>query len=173
MTESPNPPQADGKIIYLPVGPTKFALLCMCVPFHGYEIWWLYKNFVCQKERSGKHSSPLWRVNMPILYLRKLLEGMREEGKPYGLSDQLPVEKIVFYWVMLLLCLLFPPPYSIIGTFSFAPFIVVNDYLVKLNKAANPDVKLDTSFSISDYLVIIIGGAYFFLNIYLNTFFHL
>ena len=67
-------------IIYMPVGSMKFTLMCLCVPFHLYEFWWLYRNFVCQKERDGHMLSPMWRVNLPLLYLRKLLEAMRKEG---------------------------------------------------------------------------------------------
>jgi hypothetical protein len=155
-------------IIYLPVKSMKFALLCICVPYHGYEIWWLYKNFVCQKERQGNMLSPLWRVNLPLLYLRKLFEAMREEGKLYGLADQLPVEKIVLYWVLLFCCSFFPFPYGLLGDFSFAPFIFVNEYLIKLNGVANPDLKLDTRYTFANYLVIIVGGAYFAFHLYLN-----
>jgi hypothetical protein len=159
-------------IIYLPVGSMKFTLMCLCVPFHGYEVWWLYKNFVCQKDRNGNMLSPMWRLNLPFLYMRKLLEAMRDEGKLYGLENELPIEKIILYWLILALCLVFPPPASILGTFSFAPFIFVNEYLIKLNKAANPDLKLNVNFTPSNYLVIIVGGAYFAINLYLNLFMH-
>jgi hypothetical protein len=135
ISEQQTPATENAGIIYLPVGPMKFTLMCLCVPFHAYEIWWLYKNFVCQKERGGKISSPLWRLNLPLLYLRKLLEAMRDEGKPYGLDKELPIEKIILYWCMLAVCLVFPPPASALGIFSFAPFIVVNQYLIKLNQA--------------------------------------
>ena len=159
-------------IIYLPVGSMKFTLMCLCVPFHGYEIWWLYKNFVCQKERDGKILSPLWRLNLPLLYLRKLLEAMRDEGKPYGLDKELPIEKIILYWCMLAVCLVFPPPWSVLGIFSFVPFIFVNEYLIKLNQSANPDLKLDVKITPGNYLVIVLGGAYFALNLFLNYFMH-
>jgi hypothetical protein len=159
-------------IIYMPVGSMKFTLLCLCVPFHGYEIWWLYRNFVCQKERDGNMLSPMWRVNLPLLYLRKLLEAMRKEGVLYGLDQELPVGKIVLYWVLLICCMLFPPPFGILGVFSFTPFIFVNEYLLKLNRVANPDLKLDEQITPANFLVIIVGGAYFALNIYLNYFMH-
>jgi hypothetical protein len=162
----------NGGIIYLPVGPMKFILMCLCVPYHGYEIWWLYKNFVCQKERGGKIASPLWRLNLPLLYLRKLLEAMRDEGKPYGLDKELPIEKIMLYWCMLAVCLVFPAPASALGIFSFAPFIFVNKYLIKLNQAANPDQELNVKITPTNYLVIIAGGAYFAVNLYLNYFMH-
>ena len=158
-------------IIYFPVGSTKFILMCLCVPFHGYEIWWLYKNFVCQKERGGKILSPLWRINLPLLYLRSLLEAMRDEGKPYGLDKELPIEKIILYWVMLILSLLcFPPPWSALGIFSFAPFIFVNKYLIKLNQLANPDLKPDIKFTLANYLVIAVGSAYLAVDIYVKYF---
>jgi hypothetical protein len=172
ISEQQTPATENAGIIYLPVGPMKFTLMCLCVPFHAYEIWWLYKNFVCQKERGGKISSPLWRLNLPLLYLRKLLEAMRDEGKPYGLDKELPIEKIILYWCMLAVCLVFPPPASALGIFSFAPFIVVNQYLIKLNQAANPDLELDVKFTPTNYLVIVIGGAYFAVNVYLNYFMH-
>lgn len=161
----------NAEVIYFPVGPTKFILLCLCVPFHGYEIWWLYKNFVCQKERGGKILSPLWRINLPLLYLRSLLEAMRDEGKPYGIDKELPIEKIILYWVMLILCLLcFPPPWSALGIISFVPFIFVNKYLIKLNKLANPDLKPDIKFALADYVVIVVGGVYLAVDIYVKYF---
>jgi hypothetical protein len=172
ISEQQTPAAKNAGIIYLPVGPMKFTLMCLCVPFHGYEIWWLYKNFVCQKERGGKILSPLWRLNLPLLYLRKLLEAMRDEGKPYGIDKELPIEKIILYWCMLAVCLVFPPPASALGIFSFAPFIFVNKYLIKLNQAANPDLELDVKFTPANYLVIVIGGAYFAVNVYLNYFMH-
>ena len=159
-------------IIYMPVGTMKFTLMCMCVPFHGYEFWWIYKNLVCQKERKGDLLSPMWRLNMLLLYLRSLLKGMQEEGVIYGLDKTLPIEKVILYWILLALCMLFPPPASIFGVFSFAPFIYVNDYLIKLNRVANPDLKLNEGFTLSNYLVIIVGGAWFALNMYLNYYIH-
>jgi len=160
--------QKNAGIIYQPVAPIKFTLLCICMPFHAYEIWWLYRQFVNQKERQEKGLSPLWRVNIPLFYVRPLLKAMRDEGKLYGIAEDLPVEKIVLYWVLLIGCMLFPPPWGILGIFTFAPFIYVNDYLLKLNRIANPDLQLDTKYSLADFIVIICGGAYFALNIYLT-----
>jgi hypothetical protein len=165
-------PIKNAGIIYFPVGSTKFILMCLCIPFHAYEIWWLYKNFVCQKERGGKIKSPLWRINLPLLYLRKLLEAMRDEGKPFGLENELPIEKIILYWVMLILCLFFPPPLSALGIFSFLPFIAVNKYLIKLNQAANPDLQLDVKFTASNYFALVVGGAYFALDLYVKYSLH-
>ena len=111
--------------------------MCLCVPFHGYEIWWLYKNFVCQKERDGKSLPALWRINLPLFYLRSLLEAMREEGKPYAIDKELPIEKVILYWAMLIVSLLcFPPPYSALGIVSFAPFLWVNAYSINQTKSA-------------------------------------
>jgi len=157
--------QKNAGLIYLPVGSLKFALLCVCMPFQAYLIWWLYRNFQIQVEREGKKFSPLWRINMILLYLRKLLEAMRSEGKLYGLTEALPVEKIVLYWVLLFCCSFFPAPYGLLGTFSFVPFIFVNEYLIKLNSVANPDLRIDNKYSFGDLLVIIFGGAFFAFNI--------
>jgi hypothetical protein len=160
-------------IIYFPVGTKKFIVMCLCIPFHGYEIWWLYKNFVRQKERGGKIRSPLWRINLPFLYLRNLLEAMRDEGKPFDLNSELPIEKIILYWVMLIFCwLCFPPPWSILGIFSFVPFIFVNKYLIKLNQLANPDLKVDDKLRPFDFLVILVGGAYFAVDLYVKYMMH-
>jgi hypothetical protein len=160
--------QKNAGVIYHPVAPMKFTLLCICMPFHAYEIWWLYRQFVNQKDRQEKGLSPLWRVNIPLFYVRPLLNAMRDEGKLYGLEQNLPVEKIVLYWVLLIGCMLFPPPWGMLGTFTFAPFIFVNDYLIKLNKIANPDLALDTKYSVSDFIVIICGGAFFAFNVALS-----
>jgi len=157
--------QKNAGLIYLPVGSLKFALLCVCMPFQAYLIFWIYRNLKIQVEREGRKFSPLWRIHMILLYLRKLLEAMRSEGKLYGLTEALPVEKIVLYWVLLACCGLFPAPYGILGAFSFVPFVFVNEYLIKLNKVANPDLPIDDKYSLGDFLVIICGGAFFAFNI--------
>jgi hypothetical protein len=167
--EEKTQPTKNAGIIYYPVGTKKFVIMCVCIPFHGYEFWWLYKNFVCQKERGGKILSPLWRINLPFLYLRHLLEAMRDEGKPFDLDKELPIEKIILYWVMLIVAwLAFPPPWSVLGIFSFVPFIFVNKYLIKVNKLANPDLKLNDKLRPFDFLVILVGGAYLAVDLYVK-----
>jgi hypothetical protein len=151
-------------IIYEPVGSIKFVLLCFCVPLHAYEIWWIYCNLVYQQKRNNDKSSPIWRVNMLLFYIRGLLNAMKDEGKLYGIENELAVEKIILYWCMLFLCSIFPPPAAILGMFSFAPLIYVNEYLIKLNKVANPDLPINSKITFSNWLIIIAGAGLFVFN---------
>jgi hypothetical protein len=143
-----------------------FKLIVMLVATLGlYDLYWSYKNWVFIKHKTGRDISPFWRTVFGILWIYSFFKYI----KLFSLKARLKTHIYPGFWVFLYIVL------SLIGFISnsFVPsfllWIIIircNIIILNINRKIFPNFQNNTKYSLSNYIVISIGGIIWLLIIY-------
>ena len=143
-----------------------FKLIVMAVSTLGlYYLYWFYKNWVFIKRKSGRDILPFWRTFFGIFWVYSFFKYI----KLFSLKARLKINIYPGFWAILyiILSLIEFKSESLVPSFLLWIIIVrCNVIILNINRKLFPNFQNNTKFSLSNYIVIGIGGIIWLLIIY-------
>jgi hypothetical protein len=150
---------------YFGVGILKLAVLSLC-SFGIYDLFWCYRQWNQERDRTGETLSPLWRAVFAPLWAFSLFERIHRRA----MSNRLPADwspnALAIAFLALNVTWRLPDPYWLVSLLTFLPIIPVQRTINTLNTKAAPETDRNDRFSGPNLALLLLGGALLALAIY-------
>ena len=124
-----------------------------------YELYWMYKNWVLVKDRTGENISPFWRSFFAFFWIYALLDRSRKtmsEIDPRSKPGELLAGPFAVGYILLSLSYKLPDPFSFISFFSFVPLLFVQMVLNEVNSRVVPGCPINSKFTWINWIWLVI-----------------
>ncbi|MGE3725882.1 MAG: hypothetical protein AB7I41_10040 [Candidatus Sericytochromatia bacterium] len=150
--------------MYFSVSPLKLVIMSICTG-GLYDLYWIYKNWERVKQREGIDIKPFWRGVFGILFGYKLLRKIQVSANNNQINKTYSSFLLSVIWMLMILPVKIPDPYSIIIYFSALPLVPVQIVINQLNETLDPNHKKNNHFTLLNMLAIIVGGSLFLSDV--------
>lgn len=141
---------------FFTVSVLKFTLMSLAT-LGIYDLYWIYKNWKMISERQGLKLRPFWRAFFGYFYIYPLLKEFRSAGSSQGDFGNLAAGALAAVWVVLSLTWKLPDPLSLISMFAFIALIPAVKYVNNYESRVNPEIPINSKFSVWNWVGLIIG----------------
>jgi len=147
---------------FFAVSLVKLAVLSVCT-LSLYELYWFYKNWKLIRARESSNILPFWRAFFAIFFCHACFARIRDHGDEQGVTPALPAAALATGWVVTMLLHKLPDPWWLVSFLSFLFMLPVQAYVNRVNAATAPAHDRNARFSVWNWLVTVLGGAFFLL----------
>jgi hypothetical protein len=177
MAEGVLPRPATESPIYFPVSTLKLALLSLA-SLGLYQLYWFYRNWSLEDERTKEGLHPFWRTVFAPIFAYSLFHRMYEfagnsSGNPLGLTQSAANREVIRFkyhpgflaglYFVLTICARLPYSLWTITLLAFIPLVLVQRSVDQINKVYAPAAPSNRKFSWKNILVLVFGGMVFLL----------
>lgn len=155
---------APGEGIFFPVSVLKLAVMTICT-LGFYEMFWFFQCWNYLKRAKGMKVNLFARAFFGVFYCYPLFKEIRDVGKTINPNSQLAAGPLAAMWILLSLLWKLPDPYWLVTYLAFVPLLIVQSYIIGLNKYAGKEQYINAKFSVINWVTIVIGGGFFILAI--------
>jgi tetratricopeptide (TPR) repeat protein len=143
-----------------------FKLIVMLVGTFGlYELYWLYKNWVFIKHKTGRDIFPFWRTVFSNIWIYSFFKYI----KLFSLKARLKIRIYPGLWAIIYIVLsliIYASDEVLPSILLFLLIVRCNQILLNINSKLFPNFQNNTKFTISSYIALGIGGLIWLLIIY-------
>jgi len=143
--------------LYFAVSKTKLIVMSLCTG-GIYEIYWFYKNWKLIKERTGQNIRPFWRAMFSIFFCHSLFKSVQSSVNSHRRQSSINPGWLAVSYIVLCSTWRGPDPFWLISSLSVLPLLPVQGLVNGINAKAAPAADRNSNFSISNIIVMIIGG---------------
>jgi len=170
------PSIVTSSVHFFPTSQLKLAVLYL-VTFGLYPVYWFYKHWTLQKKRSGENMIPMLRALFYIFFTHSLFRRISESAKEKNIKITFNASLLATIFVILSLLTNFlgrltanNPDIGGVDYLQFCLMFVLLWPIYVMQGIANqvngdPKGELNNSFSIYNYIFIILGSVFLFLAI--------
>lgn len=147
----------ENSSMYFSVSLQKFVVMNLFT-FGLYQIYWMYKNWCLVKIREKSNLWPFLRsFPFPMFFIYFLLKRIKTTGDSANISPSISPMFLFLSWLIggIIAGLLGPLLAVIVYTLALYP---VQSFVNDINKAYNPNIKVNSSYSGWNILVIVLVG---------------
>jgi hypothetical protein len=131
--------------------------------FGIYGFYWLYQNWVLERDHTTEELSPLWRTFFSVLWIYSLLRRIREAaGAAQVAANWTPAITAAAY-IIITCCLFLPDPYWLASLLVVVPLVPVQRTVNALNALLAPEAPRNDTYSGKNLVLIIVGVILFLL----------
>jgi len=156
--------QKNKKPLYFPVSKLKLILMSLCT-LGLYEFYWFYKNWKLIKTRTGQNLSPFWRAFFSIIFGYQLFKHIQVSADSNDCKSSINPGWLFIGYIALNTTWRLPDPFFIISLLTFLPLLSVQGVINDLNLKTAPRADRNNNFSVTNFVVIIIGGLLVILSV--------
>ena len=156
--------QKNKKPLYFPVSKLKLILMSLCT-LGLYELYWFYKNWKLIKTRTGQNLSPFWRAFFSIFFCYQLFKHIQVSADSNECKSSINPGWLFFVYIALNATWSLPDPVGIISLVTFLPLLSAQGAINDLNLKTAPRTERNNRFSVTNFVVIIIGGLLVILSV--------
>ena len=160
---------------FFQVSSFKFAVMATCT-LGLYEFYWFYKNWELTKIREESKIIPLLRAFFSFIFCFSLISKIRDRGVTKGLEltfglnsshhkFKCSVWLVCIPWISTSLMLYSSKPIWWLSLFAWIYLLPAVRLVNDITKLVSPDSDKNSSFSVWNWLAIVLGGTCVVLNI--------
>jgi hypothetical protein len=154
MQETWKPSTKEG--ILFPVG--LFKLTIMSVTTLGvYQGYWMYRNWKYLRQRRKIKAHSIRRSDYPFFFIYPLFREIRAVGTMISAEPMVAPEFLFVLWIALTLLANLPDPYYLLGNLDVVPILIVQSYVIKLNRENGCERFVDNKLTPQNWLAIAAG----------------
>ena len=142
----------------------KLAVMSLCT-FGIYELFWFYMNWVLIKERTRQDMRPFWRAFFAPLWAYSCFSHIKNFADDNNMHESLPAAQLAIGYFIVHALWKLPDPYWFVTFFSFVLLIPANSAAENVNRSLISDFKNNDTFSVWNWVGIILGGLLFLLSL--------
>jgi len=146
---------------YFAVATTKFVVMSI-VTFGIYDAYWFYRQWQCERTRTGDDISPFWRTFFAPLFAFSLFRRIDRASEETG-SGRFAHQLYALSYFVLLMSFRLPDPYWLVSMLAFVPLIPVQSAASRVNEVLVPGAPRNDQYTLSNVLTIVIGGLFLLL----------
>ncbi len=156
--------------LYFPVSIPKLVLMSLCT-FGLYELYWFYKNWQIEKQRTKENLHPFWRTLFFFFFCYSLFKRIGEicrsnNARPLYRAGLTAIVYILFNVNMQIGPIRIGYEFGHLFSYlSFLPLIGVQRTVNELNHRVAPQADENTRFSGWNIAIVVIGGFLLIVNI--------
>jgi len=154
MQETWKPSTKEG--ILFPVGLFKLAIMSVTT-LGVYQGYWMYRNWKYLRQRRKVKAHSVRRSDYPFFFIYPLFREIRAVGATIGSQSMVAPEILFVLWVALTLLANLPDPYYFLGNLDIIPILIVQSYVIKLNRENGCERFIDYKLSAKNWLAIAVG----------------
>lgn len=158
---------ADGaKPIYFPVSQIKL-LVMLFATFGLYSVYWFYKNWKLERERTQESMLPVARAIFSVFFVYSLFKRVRDYSQHHEPDE--PVDTplaagfLATIYIVLSVLSRLPDPYWLITFGSFVPILVAQSVVNAINTRFAPGHFKNDTFSAWNWVAIVAGTIFWVL----------
>jgi hypothetical protein len=142
--------------ILFAVGLTKLTLMSITT-LGVYQGYWMYRNWKYLRQRRKVQARADRRADYPFFFLYPLFREIRTLGALIS-SEHMPSPALLFaVWLALTMLANLPDPYCLLGNLDIIPILIVQTYILKLNREQGCERFIDNSLTAKNWLAIAAG----------------
>lgn len=149
-----NPSTNEG--ILFPVGLFKLTMLSVTT-LGVYQGYWMYRNWKYLKQRRKVKAHAVRRADYPFFFMYPMLREIRELGVSMGATPTIAPGVLFLLWLGLTLLVNLPDPYYFLGNLDIIPILVVESYILKMNRDHGCERFIDSQLTVRNWLAILAG----------------
>ena len=127
------------------------------VTFGVYDVYWIYKQWRCERARTGENLSPFWRTFFGPFFAFSLFRRINQAAEETG-TGTIAHQGYALAYLAFFITVRMPDPYWIISLFAFVPLIPVQSAATRINEALAPGSPLNNRYTLPNVAMIVIGG---------------
>jgi tetratricopeptide (TPR) repeat protein len=137
---------------------SKFKFIVMSVATLGlYEIYWLYKNWVFIKQKTGRDISPFWRTVFGLFWVYSFFKYI--QLFIFKARMQIKIYPGAWAIIYIILALIDKRTANLFPTFLLLLIdIRLNTIATEINRKLIPNFQNNSRFSLGNYIWLVIGG---------------
>ena len=155
----------DDQPPFFAVSLLKLAVLSVCT-LSLYELYWFYKNWQLIRSRERSDILPFWRAFFALFFCHACFARIRDLGDEQRVSPSLPAVALATGWVLLVILHKLPNPWWLVSFLSFLFMLPVQAHVNRINAAAAPGHDRNARFSVWNWVVTLLGGAFFLMAVF-------
>lgn len=154
-----------GRVVpWFSVGTGKF--IAMSVASVGiYQVYWLYRQFKAEKDRTGDDSRPILRALVSFFFLPGLLRRIKTDAERASVVSSISPGGLTLAFIVLGLFGRAPWPVALISSLSVVPLLPARAAIERINAASAPEADRNHRLTGSNIAVIVVGALFHLLAI--------
>ncbi len=146
----------DREGVLFPVGLYKLAIMSVTT-LGAYQAYWMYRNWKYLRHRRKIQAHSVRRSDFPFLFIYPLFREIRAVGTTISSEQMVSPELLFVLWIALTLLANLPDPYYLLGNLDIVPILVVQNYIIKVNRENGCERFIDNTLTPKNWLVIAAG----------------
>lgn len=144
------------------VGTLKLALMCVST-FNTYALYWLYKNWVAERERSRESIVPWARAFFAVLFIYSLARRVYERVLELGLAPHTQPGALAVLFIGLCMSGNLPDPFWLLSMFAGLALVPLQTEMARVNAAEGNPVGPEARFSVVNIVWLTIAALLWLL----------
>jgi len=140
---------------FYPCSLLKVGLLSVCT-LGLYQIFWFYKNWCLEKDRTGENIMPVWRSIFGVFFCYDLFKRIRAYQHKEQ-RNELPAGMYATIWIICNFAYRLPGLLFWLGFLSVAPVVLVQAEINAINAADAPGHDPNTRFTVWNWIIVLVG----------------
>jgi hypothetical protein len=128
-----------------------------------YRVFWFYKHWQRQRERTEDALSPFWRTLFSIFFAYDLFTRVHAEARQHGIAPRYHAGWAAAAYIVPSLMFRLPDPWWMITLASIVPLVSVQGAANAVNASLTPLAGRNASFSAVNVVVIVLGAILWLL----------
>lgn len=147
---------------YFAVSASKFVVMSLA-SFGIYGLYWLYENWVLEREHTGEDLSPLWRTFFSVVWIYSLLRRIRETATAAQVPSHWTAGVTTAAYLLITCALFLPDPYQVLSLLVVVPLVPVQRTVNRLNPVLAPAAPKNDTYTGMNVLLIVVGLIFYLL----------
>ncbi len=175
MTEEHSSAVHNASPPYFPVSVPKLIIMSVCT-FGIYELYWFYKHWQSEMNRTKQKLSPFWRAVFAVFFCYPLFKKVREMSHEHQIDMWFSPGSMALAYISLAITFSFTAfgiqviwehPFYI-TLLSVLPLAAIQSEVHKLNKKIAPAAGRNARFSGLNILAVLIGGSILLFTLFFS-----
>src|SRR3974390_685356 len=149
---------------FFPISLRKLVIMSICT-LGFYEIYWFFCHWLYIRDYERSRLSPGWRAMFPMIFCFPLFLRIRRAARSLGLPVSVAAGPLTIGWFAFLLTGTLPPPFLLLTFCSLLFFFSSQRAANAVNAATDPDHDPNSTFTVLNKVVVVIGGLMFVITV--------
>jgi hypothetical protein len=142
--------------ILFPVGLFKLAIMSVTT-LGVYQGYWMYRNWKYLRQRRKIKANSVRRSDYPFFFIYPLFREIRAVGATISSQPMVAPQLLFVLWLALTFLVNLPDPYYFLGNLDIIPILIVQNYVLKLNREYGCERFIDYKLTAKNWLSIVVG----------------